>query len=429
MEEMVCTGCSLLCDDVAASEEGGVVSSLGFCRLGHVHLESAAEHAEASGVVREGKKLNTVSVNDAITKAADMLVSGERVLLYGWSHSTDETVEEGLDLATTLGGFFDSNASMAMAQSLSHEIHSMKLGIDLEYVRNNGEFVIYWGSDPTESSHRHPSRFAVLPRGEKIPEGIESRTIGVVDIRETETMKMANHRIIIPSGSDAELLNAISAEVSGDSSITGPVAGVAPTELLGLVRGLQKSDCTVIFYGTGIMNSKHFGSNLDSLSGLVKALRRSGKEAYALPMSHDSNIMGAIKTSNDATGSPATFDYASGSPGASSNSTALQKLVAGEFDSSLVVGCDSLAEMPGPAARALASTNLVYVGRPGGLTERKAAVSIFTTEDILTGAGTMHRSDFVEVGMKSLGTRIKGPLTQLEALKKIHEKVRQGSKE
>ncbi|MFW9799680.1 MAG: hypothetical protein ACFFD9_04545, partial [Candidatus Thorarchaeota archaeon] len=319
--------------------------------------------------------------------------------------------------------------SIGMAQSLSHEIHSMKLDIDLEFVRNNGEFVMYWGSDPTESSHRHPSRFAVLPRGNKIPEGIESRTIGVVDVRETETMKMANHRIIIPSGSDAELLNAISAEVSGESSITEPVAGVAPTELLGLVRGLQKSDCTVIFYGTGLMNSKHFRDNLDGLSGLVKALRESGKEAYAIPMSHESNIMGAIKTSNDAIGSPATFDYTSGNPGASSNSTALQRLVAGEFDTALVVGCDSLAEMPGPASKALASTTLVYMGRPGGFTERKAAVSIFTTEDMLTGSGTMHRSDFMEVGMKSLGTRIKGPVSQLEALKKIHEKVQQRSKE
>ncbi len=428
MDEMVCTGCSLLCDDVVAAKEGGAVRSLGFCRLGHVYLESATDHAQASGVVREGKKLNTVSVNDAITKAADVLISSDRFLLFGWSHSTDETVKEGLGLASTLGGFFDSNASMAMAQSLSHEIHSMKLDIDLEYVRNNGEFVIYWGSDPTESSHRHPSRFAVLPRGEKIPEGIESRTIGVVDIRETETMKMANHRIIIPPGSDAELLNAISAEVSGESSITGPVAGVEPTELLGLVRGLQKSDCTVIFYGTGIMNSNHFANNLDGLSGLVKALRESGKEAYALPMSHDSNIMGAIKTSNDTVGSPATVDYATGSTNVSSESTALQRLVAGEFDTALVVGCDSLAELPGPAARALARANLVYVGRPGGLTERKAAVSIFTTEDMLTGSGTMHRSDLVEIGMKSLGTRIKGQVSQLEALQKIHEKVRQRRK-
>ncbi|MFW9800579.1 MAG: hypothetical protein ACFFD9_09090, partial [Candidatus Thorarchaeota archaeon] len=69
VEEMVCTGCSLLCDDVAAAVEGGVVSSLGFCRLGHTYLESATEHSQASALVREGKKLSTISVNDAIAKA------------------------------------------------------------------------------------------------------------------------------------------------------------------------------------------------------------------------------------------------------------------------------------------------------------------------------------------------------------------------
>ncbi|UCH03640.1 MAG: formylmethanofuran dehydrogenase subunit B, partial [Candidatus Thorarchaeota archaeon] len=183
MDEIVCTGCSLLCDDAVAEEKKGEVKSLGLCRLGHAYLESAAKHTEVSATVNDGKNQTDVSLDEALEKAAEVLTSGERCLLLGWSHSTDETVREGLALAASLHAFFDTDASIGLAQALSHEIHSMKLDIDLEYVRNNGEFVIYWGSDPTESSHRHSSRFAVLPRGDKIPEGIESRTIGVVDVR------------------------------------------------------------------------------------------------------------------------------------------------------------------------------------------------------------------------------------------------------
>ncbi|MFX1415528.1 MAG: hypothetical protein ACFFC0_01900, partial [Promethearchaeota archaeon] len=334
-------------------------------------------------------------------------------------------VREGMGLATTLHAFFDTDASIGLAQALSHEMHSMSLEIDLEYVRNNGEFVIYWGSDPTESNHRHSSRFAVLPRGDKIPEGIESRTIGVVDVRETETMKMANHRIIIPPGSDAELLEALTGEVSGTSSITGPVAGVPPTELLGLVRNLQKSDCTVLFYGSGIQNSKKARENLSGLLALVKAIRTTGKEAYALPMGHDTNIVGAIKTIFDTSGTPSSIDYVSGEAQGSPDSMALQRLVAGEFDAALVVGSDSLAEIPGPAARALANTNLVYIGSPGGLTSRKAAVSIFTCDEMITGSGRMHRIDSAEIGMKPWGKSVKGALSQHEALQKLHELIQQ----
>ncbi|MHA2379686.1 MAG: hypothetical protein ACXADO_06615 [Candidatus Thorarchaeota archaeon] len=425
MDEIVCTGCSLLCDDTVAEEKGGEVKSLGLCRLGHVYLESAAKHSEASAMISDSKSQTKVSMEEALEKAAEVLTSGGRCLLFGWSHSTDEAVKEGLGLAATLRAFFDTNASMGLAQALSHEIHSMQLDIDLEYVRNNGKFVIYWGSDPTESSHRHPSRFAVLPRGDKIPEGIESRTIGVVDVRETETMKMANHRIIIPPGADAELLNALTGEVSGTSSITRQVAGVPPTELLGLVRNLQKSDCTVLFYGSGIQNSNDAQENLAGLFGLVKAIRATGKEAYALPMAHDTNIMGAIKTSIEIAKSQSAVDYSSGSTNRSPNSTSLQKLVAGVFDVALIVGSDSLAEIPGPAARALASTSLVYIGPPGGLTPRKAAVSIFTNDEMVIGSGRMHRLDMVEIGLKSWSKITKGSMNQHDVLQRLHEMIQQ----
>ncbi len=423
MDEIVCTGCSLLCDDAVAEKKKGEIKSLGLCRLGHVHLESAAKHPESSAMINDGKSQSKVSLEEALERAAEVLTSSERCLLIGWSHSTDETIKEGMNLAATLHAFFDTSADTGLAQAMSHEIHSMKLDIDLEYVRNNGEFVVYWGSDPTESSHRHPSRFAVLPRGDKIPEGIESRTIGVVDVRETETMKMANHRIIIPPGADAELLKALTGEVAGTSSITAPVVGVPPTELLGLIRNLQKSDCTVFFYGSGIQNSKNSQECLTALYALVEAIRTSGKEAYALPMAHDTNIMGGIKATRDAAGAPSSIDYASAKARSSPDATAHQRLVAAEFDAVLVVGSDSLAEVPGSAARALASTSLVYVGSQVGLTSRKAAVSIFTTDEMITGEGIMHRIDLAEIEMKSWGKKAARAMTQYDVLQKLHELI------
>lgn len=393
MEDIVCNGCSLLCDDVSAEVSGKTVNSLGLCKLGHAHLEAAVKH-------KIGSK------DKDLEKAAEILASSERLLLYGWAHATNEAIEEGLKLASTLKGHFASSVQMGSMKAMSHSIHSKGLDIDLDYVRNNGEFIIYWGADPSESLHRHPSRFAVLPRGEKIPEGIESRTIGVVDVRPTETMKMANHRLILPAGSDAKLLDLINSEIEGKSSIKEKVLGIPGSELVGFVRGFQKSDCTVIFYGSGIINSGNQEATLSGIENLVEVLRSTGKEAYALPMFVQPNTMGVINASTKG----------------KHQATSFERLTSGEFDTVLVVSDDALANLPGPVAKALAKTQIVYVGPPGGLTDKRAVVSIHTMDTIIAGTGTMTRVDMKDIQFKKWAAT-KDNDTIVDVLQKLKEHV------
>ena len=406
MEDVVCNGCSLLCDDVVVEVTDGEVHSLGLCRLGHQHLLSSIESNSPQASTRESGKATEVSIDEALERAAELLLSSERPILYGWSGSTNETITLGLELAKTLGGIIATPANLGMTQALSHTLHSMDLGIDLEYVRNNGELIIYWGSDPTESSHRHPSKFAVLPRGENIPEGIESRTIGVVDVRNTETMKMANHRLIIPPGMDSAILEALVSEISGTSSIASDVAGIGPQELIGLARNIRKADCTVIFYGSGIINSGNADANLSGLQAFIEAVRGIGKQAFALPMAPESNIMGAIKSlSTDA------------------STSSITDIVAGDFDAALVVGDDALVELPGSAAKALAQLPLVYIGPPG-ITSGKARVSICITDDVITGIGTMNRLDLVEIEFKQWNSQKEEGLAEHDVMTRLLELIR-----
>ncbi len=402
LEDTVCSGCSLLCDDVSAEVSNDSVRSLGFCRLGHTHLEAALSHMDLKAILRQEKKEQEVSVDVALEQASEILMNSKSVLLFGWSQATNEDVREGLLLASDLKGFFDSLGTMGASHALRHVIHSLELETDLEHIRNHGEFIIYWGSDPSESLHRHPSRFAVLPRGEKIPEGIESRRIGVVDVRQTETMKMANHRLIIPSGSDAELLDAITSELSGSSSITGPVAGIPASELIGLVKGLQNSDCTAIFYGSGLLNSGASEANLSALKKLIEAIRATGKEAYALPMFQFTNAMGSAGVTIDAASAPCSVDYSSGKAVFDASTNALTKLIAKDFDTVVIVGDDPFVAIPGPAARALAATKTVYIGPAGTVADRLADVSIHVHDMMFQRASTALRLDQVEVKIKGL---------------------------
>ena len=111
MENIVCNGCSLLCDDVAAEVSSKKVSSLGLCKLGHTHLEAVL-----------AKKIN--SNEKDVEKVAEILTNADNLLLYGWTETSNEAIREGLELASALDGHFAASVDMGAMKVMSHSIHS-----------------------------------------------------------------------------------------------------------------------------------------------------------------------------------------------------------------------------------------------------------------------------------------------------------------
>ena len=402
MKDIVCNGCSLLCDDVSAQIEKSEVMTLGACRLGHAHLVSSLGQKIKGGKIRNDGKEKDVTLEKALDEAASVLLGSEKVLIYGLTDVSNESIEEARKIAKEIDADLGTSAEMGPQQAMNNDLHSMKLETDLEHVRNFGEFIIYWGSNPTESLHRHSSRFAVLPSGEKIPEGVESRTIGVIDVRETETMKMANHRFKIPIGTDDELLKILKDEMDGTRSISEPFYGIPEVEILGFIRGLKKSDCIVIFYGSGILNTGKSDSNLKAIKDFIESLRKQGKEAYALPMFPESNIMGFMKEI-----------------GPMSDSR-FSNIINGEYDTILIIGNDVLVEIPGEVAKAMNKNRLITIGGVGGISERNSEISIYTQNAVVTGASTMNRIDMNEFKLVELG---KPTQSMHEVLTKLREAI------
>jgi formylmethanofuran dehydrogenase subunit B len=423
MYDIVCNRCSLLCDDVQAEIGKKETRSLGLCRLGHTHLERAVQQLEIKAIYREDGKAANLDLEKALEKAAEILLAAKRPLLYGWSRSTNQTIDEGLSLARTLKAVFDSNATMGLGQAMTNDLHGLKLEIDLEAVQNNGEFILYWGSNPVESSHRHTSRFTVFPRGDNIPQGVESRIIGVIDIRETETMKMANHRIVIPIGRDSELADALIMDLKGKSSEKASSLGLPNSTLIGLAQALRKSDFAVIFYGSGILNSGKTDENLSSLTELIQTLRAMGKKAYAMPMWHESNDMGVVMSVSRLGVGFGALDYANGQPQVMNDKNTLQRLSDGEFDVALVVGSDPLISLPRDAAKSLAKTKIIYIGFQGGITGQRAALSIEFCDDIILGSGELTRADMQDIHLKRWLDEADRCKSEFEVVKEIHQIV------
>jgi formylmethanofuran dehydrogenase subunit B len=391
LKKLVCVGCSLLCDDVAASTEEGEVRSLGLCRLGHEHLSSA--------IAQSAFKLDS----DSIERAIDVLKFAESPLLLGWVNSTNETIKLGQELASVLSGHLSVSACPGLFDALSSNLHPKGLEINLDDVRNNAELVVYWGTNPSESSHRHVSRFAVLPRGEKIPEGVESRAVAVVDIRQSESMKMANHRFILSPGQDSELLDVLKGEISGDAPIKEDLGSISAQEMIGFANGFKKSDYSVIFYGSGVFSSSSSEKNLSAFVDFIESCNRSGYPTYALPMAAATNIMGTNKMT--------------------ANGKFIDGLMEDEFDAALVVGEDVLATLPGHAAQKLADMPIIYVGPPTGITYEQAEVPLPTMNNILAAEGTMNRVDMVEMKLEPFGYDANGQMTEFEVLSKLVEMI------
>jgi len=197
----ICTGCSLLCQDIEADVSDGRLSKAkNLCRKGHGHFQ--ASFSERTFPMIGGKQ---VDLNQAIARAAEILRSAKSPLLLGWSNSTLEAQRVGISLAEKLGATIDDTSTFCQ-DSLMESILSGNLpSSTLDDVRNYADTSIFWGADPSNSHPRHLSRFSYYPRGEKRQKSYEEeRTCLVVDVRMSATAALCKENLYrVSPGGDA----------------------------------------------------------------------------------------------------------------------------------------------------------------------------------------------------------------------------------
>ncbi len=421
MKDTVCTGCSLFCDDVCVKVEKDKINSLGLCRLGQSYYESLLNPDRlVKPLLRvDGGKGKESSYDEALEHAANILRGSKRPLLFGWSKSPNEVIKLGLKLARNLRGSFDSTASLEYGSLLEHGFSGGEANlVSFDEVRNHGEHVIFWGANPAESHHRLASRFAVFPIGDKVPEGRESRTITVIDIRETESIRLANHQLVVKGDkADAEFLSALLKELEGtDTTPPDYVAGIPAIEFLSLVKQLKLADYIAIFYGNGLLHSPHTDTTLPLLAKLVSILNTEKRKCTSLPLISHSNTIGAVKSCLADTKLPFAIDFKSNSPVSFSP---LQSLLSNDFDAGLVVGVDALSFLPGPAAQKLAKIPIIALSSLPSLTTQHAEVVIPNALTGVEAEGTVNRMDGESLTLKPLHSPPKGLLTEEQILTQL----------
>jgi formylmethanofuran dehydrogenase subunit B len=110
VKDVICPFCGCLCDDIEIYVENGkIVETANACVLGTAKFMSAnnVSHRITTPMIRENGKLKEVSIEEAIEKAAQILVDAEWPLLYGWASTECEAQSIGVALAEEVGGCID----------------------------------------------------------------------------------------------------------------------------------------------------------------------------------------------------------------------------------------------------------------------------------------------------------------------------------
>lgn len=265
IEGIVCTGCSLLCDDVDIEVEGpSIRRTRGACSHGDARLKGFEQNRLQKPLVNGIQ----VDIDNAVEAIAEKLKSAKAPLIYGGESSSNRTIELALKLAEKLEAYYDAPQSICRVLIPIKEATGIR-SYSFNDILNEADFIVYWGVSIADTHLRHASRYVVMPRGSVIKMGRENRIVAIIDARETATMKIAQHKIIADPCFNAKMAKAIADLVDGRApSLDSTLA----RQLTLLVSDIERSSFIAMFLGFNILRCGENGEVVEEILELVKKL-------------------------------------------------------------------------------------------------------------------------------------------------------------
>lgn len=391
--EAVCTFCGNVCDDV----EFDVEKQKGkrFCPLG---LSKFQKKERIKSPMIDGKE---VSYEEAIEKAAEILVNAKRPLLYGWASTVNEAIRLGVILAEKVGGVYDQCASVCHAPGTLATIEEGLPGGTLGSVKNRADMVIFWGSNPMEAHPRHPTRYSVHAKGYLIKDR-KDRKVVVVDVRRTRTAKLADKFIQVKPGYDFAVISALRAIIKGEDIEVDEVGGVPKEQLIELAEDMKNAKYGVIFYGLGVTQSRGRDRTVENAIKLIQLLNRTTRWII-WPMRGHYNVVGAGEVPAWEVGYQYAIDFSRGYPRFSpAEFSAVEMLLRRDCDAMMVVASDPAAHFPRKAVEHMKNIPVIQIDPFPNLTTLLSNVVIPSAVAGIEAEGTAYRMDVIPLRVKKL---------------------------
>jgi formylmethanofuran dehydrogenase subunit B len=394
-----CTFCGCVCDDMELTVEGDrITKAKNACVLGKAwFLNHHIEHRPAA--VIEGRPAD---LDEAIDRAARLLVDARYPVVYGLSDTTCEAQRVAVAIGDRVGACVDTTTSVCHGPSGMAFQGVGEVTCSLGEVKNRADLVIFWGSNPAESHPRHFSRYSTMPKGLFLPNGRKDRTVVVVDVRRSKSAPAADIFLQIRPRKDFEALWALRALVKGvelDGADSEEV-GIPIEQLRDLAARMKACKFGMLFFGMGLSMTRGKHLNVEAALALARDLNEHTR-FYVKPMRGHGNVTGADNVVSWQTGYPFAVSMHRGyprfNPGEFSTADTLAR---GEADAALIVASDPLANFAQPAREHLARIPYIALDPKETPTVRGATVAFTTATYGINTGGTVYRMDDVPIPLR-----------------------------
>ncbi len=421
---VVCTVCGCCCDNLEVEVENGKITKVkNNCAMSISKLLNFEKERNLYPMVREGRNLSKASYEKAIERVASVLSSAKYPILYGWSLTSCEAIEVGVELADYIGGVIDNTTGTCHGPAILGIQDVGESTCTLGQIRNRADLMIYWGCNPVHAHPLHMLRYSALSKG-RYRNGRRDRKVIVVDVRKTDTSKIADYFLMVEQNKDYELLSALTSAVKDNEIEQEEVAGISSEKIEEIADLMVNCEFGILFFGLGLTMSVGKSNNIDMALSLVRELNKRTK-FLIMPMRGHFNVTGANHVTAWQTGYPYAVDLSKGFPTYNPGETsAVDILLRNESDAALVVASDPISNFPTEAARNMANIPLIAVDPHMTPTTLCSDVVIPSAHVGIEVEGSVYRMDGVVLEAKKVVEPPKGMRSDVEIMEDILRKVK-----
>ncbi len=373
-----CAGCGLLCDDVTVELGPDGVRLEPECPLGTTWF--AERMTMTDGMPAATVDGEPTDVESALARAIETLRGARRPLVQGFENATVEDARAAVALADRLGALVSTQSPAGAWPGAPAAPLRGASTATLGEIRDRSQIVVIWREDPETT---HPRLLDRLGFGDSSArsgtDGADgaSRTMVVIDDRDTATARRADLLLSWPGERDLEALTSLHVLERRLMLRSGDPRG----ELTGLMDRLGSVPHAAFVYGPGLTGGAGGQRRALALHELVRALCHDRHvvtlELPAFPGTRSADDVLAWQS-----GYGGTVDFACGHPELVTTTHALD-----DVDVALLVE-------PGPGGAGEVALASLAAGPEVEVWIRTAAAGV-------SAAGTAHRLDGVPLALQA----------------------------
>ena len=172
VEDATCTFCGCVCDDITLDGRGRPHHrGQERLRAGQIVVLQPPSHRRP----RLPDRGQPGRVEDGVERAARILTDAQYPIIYGLSDTTSEAQRVAVSIGDWIGGCVDTTTSVCHGPSGIAFQDVGEVTCTLGEIKNRGDLIIFWGSNPAESHPRHFTKYSLMPKGH-VPAHAAART-------------------------------------------------------------------------------------------------------------------------------------------------------------------------------------------------------------------------------------------------------------